>query len=159
VIAKTRRVLVPVDGSPTSNKALAAALELAGENGASVRLLHSVEQLTYATGFDYTGQTMLLLRESGEKVLEEALSIAKAAGVQADTQLVDRPGQRLGEAVADAARDWPADLIVVGTHGRHGVGRMLLGSGAEQIIRLSPVPVLVIRGQSEQAEGDALAQR
>ncbi len=47
--------------------------------------------------------------------------------------------------VADAAKEWNADLIVVGTHGRRGVGRALMGSGAEQIIRLAPVPVLVVR--------------
>jgi nucleotide-binding universal stress UspA family protein len=47
--------------------------------------------------------------------------------------------------VSDAAKRWNADLIVVGTHGRRGVGRVLMGSGAEQIIRLAPVPVLVIR--------------
>jgi nucleotide-binding universal stress UspA family protein len=51
----------------------------------------------------------------------------------------------LAEVVADAATRFKADLIVVGTHGRRGLGRMMLGSGAEQIIRLAPVPVLVIR--------------
>jgi nucleotide-binding universal stress UspA family protein len=51
--------------------------------------------------------------------------------------------------VAEAARQWKADLVVVGTHGRRGVGRMLLGSGAEQVIRLAPVPVLVIRSEME----------
>jgi nucleotide-binding universal stress UspA family protein len=54
---------------------------------------------------------------------------------------------RLGEAVAREAQQWDADLIAVGTHGRRGLGRVLLGSGAEQIIRVAPVPVLVIRGE------------
>jgi nucleotide-binding universal stress UspA family protein len=65
--------------------------------------------------------------------------------VSSDTRLVDRPGQRLGEAVAEEARSFEADLVVVGTHGRRGLGRALLGSGAEQVIRLAPVPVLVVR--------------
>jgi nucleotide-binding universal stress UspA family protein len=52
----------------------------------------------------------------------------------------------LGESVADEAADWGADLVVLGTHGRRGLGRVLLGSGAEQVIRLCPVPVLVVRG-------------
>jgi nucleotide-binding universal stress UspA family protein len=55
----------------------------------------------------------------------------------------------LPEVVADEARRWQADLIVVGTHGRRGVGRMLLGSGAEQVIRMAPVPVLVIRSEPQ----------
>ncbi|HWI83679.1 universal stress protein [Ramlibacter sp.] len=147
MVATFKRILVPVDGSPTSDKALAAALQLAGDTGASLRLFHSVE-LTYATGLDFDGQATLFLRAAGEEILAKALAAAQAAGVAADSQLLDHPGERLGEAVADAARHWQADLIVVGTHGRHGVGRVLLGSGAEQIVRLAPVPVLVIRGES-----------
>lgn len=71
---------------------------------------------------------------------------ASATKVTADTLVIDRVGQRLGELVADVAGDWGADLIVLGTHGRRGIGRVLLGSGAEQIMRMSPVPVLMIRG-------------
>lgn len=73
------------------------------------------------------------------QILDDAM--ATAAGVGADTVLV--------EAVAEAARPWKADLVVVGTQGRRGVGRMLLGSGAEQLIRRAPVPVLVIRSETE----------
>ncbi len=69
----------------------------------------------------------------------------EAAGVEADNMLFDNFGERLGDAVADAAKRWNADLVVVGTHGRRGIGRVFLGSGAEQIIRLAPVPVLVVR--------------
>ena len=79
--------------------------------------------------------------------LDQALQQAKAAGVDADIKLIDLPAQRLGETVATEAREWQADLIVVGTHGRKGIGRVFLGSGAEQIIRLAPVPILVIRGE------------
>ena len=70
---------------------------------------------------------------------------AQAKNVPADTRLVDQPGQRLGQTVADEAALWGADLIVVGTHGRRGVGRVLLVSGAEQIIRMAPVAVLTVR--------------
>jgi len=72
---------------------------------------------------------------------------AQAANVPADTHLIDTPGQRLGQTVADEAVNWKADLIVLGTHGRRGVGRVLLGSGAEQIIRMASVPVLIVRGE------------
>ena len=86
-----------------------------------------------------------MIRENGAKVLATGLAAAGSAGVEADTVIYDNFGERLPDAVADAARQWNADLIVVGTHGRRGMGRVLMGSGAEQIIRLSPVPVLVIR--------------
>jgi len=66
--------------------------------------------------------------------------------VDSDSLLAEIPGIRLGETVAIQAREWKADLIVVGTHGRKGLGRVLLGSGAEQVIRTAPVPVLVVRG-------------
>ena len=68
-----------------------------------------------------------------------------AAGVVAETALLEGLDLRLGDVVADDARAWSADLVVVGTHGRRGVGRVLLGSGAEQIIRQAPVPVLAVR--------------
>jgi nucleotide-binding universal stress UspA family protein len=141
-----QRILVPVDGSNTSNKALTAALQLAREGGGSVRLLHVLDELVYVTGFEASGELINVARDGAQRVLADAMEIAKAAGVKADSKLVDDIGLRLGETVAKEAADWQADLVVVGTHGRRGMGRVLLGSGAEQVIRLSPVPVLSIRG-------------
>jgi nucleotide-binding universal stress UspA family protein len=144
-----KRILIPVDGSETSNKALVAALQLAREAGGRVRLVHVVEELAYLSGYaqfgGYSGELITAMRESGTKLLNDAMAIAQAAGVEADNLLLDNFGGRLAEVVADAAKQWNADLIVVGTHGRRGAGRVLLGSGAEQIIRLAPVPVLVVR--------------
>jgi nucleotide-binding universal stress UspA family protein len=148
-----KRIIVPVDGSPTANKALVAALQLARDSGGRVRLIHVVEELAFVDGYDMyggqTGELLQVMREAGDKVLDAALEIARSAGVDADKQLFDRFGERLGEVVANAAREWNADLIVLGTHGRRGIGRVLLGSGAEQIIRLAPTPVLVIRSGEE----------
>ncbi len=144
-----KRILVPLDGSETSNKALVAALQLARQAGGRVRLMHVIEELAYLSGFDqyggYSGDLVRIMRENATKILDDGMAIALSAGVEADQMLVDRVGERLGEMVSDAAKRWNADLIVVGTHGRRGIGRVLVGSGAEQIIRLAPVPVLVIR--------------
>lgn len=144
-----KRILVAVDGSPTSNKALTAALALARESSGRVRMLHSLDELAYVTGFEYSGNLIEIAREAAEKVLADAAEMAKAAGVEADTKLIDFPGVRLGETVAQEAKAFEADLVVVGTHGRRGFSRALLGSGAESIIRLAPAPVLVIRGDAE----------
>ncbi len=141
-----KRILIPVDGSATSKKALTAALQLARESGGRLRLLHSVDELAYLSGFEYSGDVVRVARENAAKVLDDASAMAKAAGVEVDQTLVDQPGQRLGETVSEAARSWEADLIVVGTHGRRGFSRMFLGSGAEQVIRVAAIPVLVIRG-------------
>ena len=137
-----RRILVAVDGSDTSNKALVAALQLARDRDAQLLLLHCVDELLLlADG----GLGMGSATERGGRVLEDAEAIAKAAGVRCESRLANMPAQRLGETVADHASDWKADLIVIGSHGRRGFGRVMLGSGAEQILRLAPVPVLCVR--------------
>jgi len=142
-----QRILVPVDGSDTSRKALVAALQLAREAGGQVMLLHAVDELAYLSGYEYSGDVITIARENAAKVLEDAAAVAASAGVPCEQQLVDSPGVRLGDTVANEASAWKADLIVVGTHGRRGVGRVLLGSGAEQVIRTAPAPVLVIRSE------------
>jgi nucleotide-binding universal stress UspA family protein len=152
-----QRILIPVDGSETATKAMVTALQLARDSGGQVHLVHVVEGMTPLAADPYgaySGEVIEIMRQSGSKILEDALQVAKAAGVTADTELFDNFGERLAEVVADAAIRFNADLIVVGTHGRRGLGRMMLGSGAEQIIRLAPVPVLVIR-QKEKKDDSA----
>ena len=155
-----RRILVAVDGSSPSNSALSSALEMASYSaGRSVlRLIHVLDEMSYFSGYapygSQSGEVIQAMRKAGEKILAEALVIVQSAGVQADTLLVDKFGERLGETVADEAKNWNADLIVVGTHGRRGVGRMLLGSGAEQIIRLAPIPTLVVRSSGKEDDQD-----
>ena len=143
------RILVPYDGSETSQQALDAALGLARESGGQLRLVHVVEEVAYLTGYDqfggYSGALLKAMRDNGEKLLAEGVARARAAGVEAETVLFDQFGERLGESVAKSAKIWNADLVVVGTHGRRGIGRALLGSGAEDVIRQATVPVLVIR--------------
>jgi nucleotide-binding universal stress UspA family protein len=141
-----KRILVPVDGSEISNKALSTALQMARQSGGSVLLVHAFDELAYAMGYGYTPKQFEAAREALTKVLSDAKAIAESAGVAAQTKLIEQPAQRLGDVIATEAAAWDADLVVVGTHGRRGIGRALLGSGAEQIIRGASVPVLVIRG-------------
>ena len=142
-----QKILVPVDGSSTSNKALDYALQLAQEDHSQVRALHAIDELGYLSSYEYSGELMATARKNATQVLQNAIVAAQALNVPADTRMVDQPGQRLGQTVADEAASWGADLIVVGTHGRRGVGRVLMGSGAEQIVRLATVPVLTVRGE------------
>jgi nucleotide-binding universal stress UspA family protein len=111
--------------------------------------LHSFDEFSYLTAYEYSTALLEQARGYADKVLNAALVAATSAGVPADTRLLDTPGQRLGDLVAEEARRFAADLIVVGTHGRRGLGRVMLGSGAEQVIRMAPVPVLVIRAPEE----------
>jgi len=140
-----KRILVPVDGSETSTKALVAALQLARESGGRVRILHALDELAYLSGYEYSGEMLARAREQAHKVVEDAMAIAKSSGVPADSHLLEAPGRRLGDVVAEEARSLEADLVVVGTHGRRGISRLVLGSGAEQVIRMAPVPVLAVR--------------
>lgn len=107
--------------------------------------LHAVDELMYLTGYEYSGDLLAAARAAAQQLLDDAQARTKAAGVACDAQLIDDLGPRLGELVARVAHEWKADLIVLGTHGRRGFNRLLLGSGAEQVIRLAPVPVMVVR--------------
>ena len=150
-----QKILVPVDGSPTATRALVAALQMARESGGSLRLLHVIEELAQVIAYDpygaYPGDLAKVMRDNGHRVLADARAVAQAAGVPADERLVEASGERLAEAVVKEATSFGADLIVVGTHGRRGLGRVLMGSGAEQIIRHASVPVLVIRSEASEA--------
>lgn len=144
-----KRYLVPVDGSDTSNKALVAALQMARDSGGALHLVHLENELaTLGMGEIDPGVVEDLLEighSAAQQVITNARAICASAGVTADSRIVNSMGQRLGDVIASEATDWKADLIVVGSHGRRGIGRVLLGSGAEQIVRAAPVPVLVIR--------------
>jgi nucleotide-binding universal stress UspA family protein len=145
-----QRILVPVDGSPTSERGLDEALQLARLTGGSIRLLHVVDELSVAMGstagfMPAAPDTFTLLRDGGSQILASAQARAEAAGVAVDTVLDESLGGRISDLVVAQAQRWPADLIVIGTHGRRGVGRLLMGSDAEQILRQAPVPVLLVR--------------
>jgi nucleotide-binding universal stress UspA family protein len=144
------RILVPIDGSATSTRGLDEALRLAKLTGARVKLLHVVDEMTYATGFEtyaaYANDLLPQMRANGEKLLAQARAHAVERGVEAETQLKETLSARLADLVVDEATAWKANLIVIGTHGRRGASRLFLGSDAEQIARSAPVPVLLVRG-------------
>ncbi len=144
-----QRILVPIDGSTTSTQGLNEAIKLAKLTGAEMRLIHVADALSFATGFEpyavYAGDLVPRIREAGELVLKGARELVQAQGIRVDSKLLDDLVSRVSETVIEQAKAWGADLIVLGTHGRRGVGRFLLGSDAEQIARTAPVPVLLVR--------------
>jgi len=150
-----QRILVPVDGSATSDAGLAEATQLARLTGAQLRLLHVVDDMPMIMSGDtmgaMAGDVFDLLRKNGERVLQAACTRVKAAGIAVDTKLYDSFDGRLSDRVVQEVAEWPADLIVLGTHGRRGVGRMLLGSDAEQVLRTATVPVLLVRSGADTA--------
>jgi nucleotide-binding universal stress UspA family protein len=147
-----QKILVPVDGSATSDLGLNEATKLAKLTGARVRLLHVVDVLSLAIAGEgmvgTAGDVLAAVRESGQAILQRAEASVQAAALGVDTVLLDNTAGRVAEIVADEAASWGADLIVLGTHGRRGVGRLILGSDAEQVLRLAPVPVLLVRDKT-----------
>jgi len=161
-----QRILVPFDGSATSSRGLDEAIGIATLTGASLRLIHMLDILDFTNGFEtaaiYTDHVIPFMRRTGEEILQGGKARAENAGVRADTVLLEGMKTRLCDAVAEQARTWGADLIVIGTHGRRGVKRLLVGSDAEQIVRTASVPVHLVRmalGEpAARADNDAAAQ-
>jgi len=139
------RILVPVDGSPTSDHGLQEAIRIAKLTKGRLRLMHVIDELSLI----YAGNqlsSMPTLREDAARLLDNDKRIAEAEGVEAETVLKDIFKGRVHELILTEARNWPADLIVLGTHGRRGIDRLTMGSSAENILRQATVPVLLVRG-------------
>jgi len=147
-----QHILVAVDESSTSELALKEAALLAKEQHAMVRLAHVIDD-TYAYSELATPREMAdrqtRLRKAGEQALTRAAAASLALGVKAETTLLEivEAGKHIYDLIEQEAERWPADLIVIGTHGRRGVRRLLLGSVAEGLMRITTKPVLLIRGQ------------
>ena len=143
-----QHILVPVDGSPTSDGGLEEAIKLARVTGGRVRLLHVAGLMPLSmntAGYGaVSGDVRRLVRESAEKILAMAKAKVEQGGIAVDAVLVEGSADRLVEHVADQVKTWGADLIVLGTHGRHGLGRLLMGSHAEEVLRAANVPVLLV---------------
>jgi nucleotide-binding universal stress UspA family protein len=142
------RILVPVDGSKTSERGLKEACRLAKEQGAKLRCLFVIDEQCLTAnymGFMYTPELLDKLRDNGKEILEEASGQAGRIGVQAEYVMRESAGRRVSDAILDEAKTWAADLIVMGTHGRRGLSHLALGSDAELVVRASLVPVLLVR--------------
>ncbi|HUJ87794.1 MAG TPA: universal stress protein [Burkholderiales bacterium] len=145
-----KRILVPLDGSSTSKLGLKEALRLAQGGNASLCLLNVVDELFVTQageGMIVADQIFEKLRASGRKVLAAGLALARKRGVRARTVLAETMTRPVADVIVRQARSWKADLIVLGTHGRRGVRRVVMGSDAEQVLRSAPVPVLMVRSK------------
>lgn len=143
------KILVAVDESETSRHALQQAIELAKKLSASVRMVHVLDMSWLPIGPEVAIDTSALSaarRGVGEKIIAAVSDTAKAAGFEADAVLVETetPTQQVAETIVREAARWGADLLVMGTHGRRGFQHLMLGSVAEQTVRRSPGPVLLI---------------
>jgi len=142
-----QRILVPLDGSATSLAGLDKAAELARALGARLFLLHVTEPnpLTVTPeAVAYSPQVLDDLHEAGRDILAEAAARLKALGIDCESRQSDAIGPGVPAAIVAEAGRLNADLVVVGTHGRTGLRRALLGSDAEEIVRETRIPVLLV---------------
>jgi nucleotide-binding universal stress UspA family protein len=142
-----RRVLISIDDSDSSQAALEHGIKLAHDQQADVRIIHIIDTQSLYTyeGIDI-GSILAAWRRVGQAVLDHAVVQAQQAGAAVvSSTLLETEGRRIPSVIVAEAERWSADLIVLGTHGRHGIDRLLMGSVAEGVVRTAPVPVLLIR--------------
>jgi nucleotide-binding universal stress UspA family protein len=149
-VSAYRKILAAVDGSPASSKGLREAIRLARAEGARLYLIHVVDEYPAFAAIDgmmagAPGADLVpALREGGKRVLAQAQRLAAKQGVKAQTILREGLGPAAYPIVREAKK-LRADVIVMGTHGRRGVRRLVMGSDAEQAVRTASVPVLLVR--------------
>lgn len=148
-----KTILVAVDGSDASRRGLGEAAALAADQGATLHVLYVVEGMPPGWS-NYVGQQFrparieLLLQglwAAGQRLLDEACEEVRRRGLSPEAVMVDARGRSFAEAAVDEVRRVRADLVVLGTHGRDGMARLLEGSDAESLLRRAEVPVLVVR--------------
>lgn len=142
-----KRILVPIDGGETSGRALRDAVRIARSARAKLRLLHVVEEYAAFSAPELAvsaGPVLDAIVSAGRNTLARAERRVRRLGIKPETALIDNVGGRVADEIVWQAKRWRADLIVMGTHGRRGLQRAMLGSDAELVVRYAPVPVLVV---------------
>jgi nucleotide-binding universal stress UspA family protein len=145
------RILVAIDGSSTSRNALDAALNLARAEHAELQPVFVVDDapLYYSMpGYDPSIVTRAQTEE-GERLSAEAADAMRSRGIAGTPRVITTSSlEGVAERIIRAAQEFNADLLVLGTHGRRGMRRLVLGSVAEQTLRLAQLPVLLIPSAS-----------
>lgn len=146
-----KRILVAIDGSDISDLALQESVKLAKECGAVLRVIIVVDafNMTPQVEFIPAKDMLLSMEKEATHILDRAKKTIDSSGILAEFKMLetDSFGHRIPEVIVQDAQVWPAELIVIATHGRRGFSHFLLGSVAEAIVRIATKPVLLIRGK------------
>lgn len=139
-------ILVPTDGGPAAETAVTHAIELAAYHDARIHALFVVDGGGYASAGGAADVVLDALYDDGEKAVSRVTEAATAEGVESIKTVTSGAAYR---TITDYAADNEIDMIVMGTHGRRGLNRYLLGSVTERVVRSSDVPVLTVRESEE----------
>jgi nucleotide-binding universal stress UspA family protein len=148
-----KRIFVAIDNSSTAQKALEEAISLAKARASSLCIATALDAGPLAQhgmglgSYIDVDKVKQEMRESASALLDQALAKAVAAGCAAEQKLIESSDRRIAEMISDAASQWQADLLVVGTHGRRGFERMLVGSVAENLVRIATTSLLLVRAK------------
>jgi nucleotide-binding universal stress UspA family protein len=140
-------ILVPTDGSSAVVEAVERAVDLAERYDATVHALYVVDSSAYGTLDTSTSVVVDALEDEGETAVTYVADQAEAAGVPAETAVLSGTPHR---TIMNYVDDHDVDLVVMGTHGRRGFDRFLLGSVTEKVVRTAPVPVMTVRVPDEE---------
>ncbi|WP_232686080.1 universal stress protein [Halobacterium zhouii] len=143
-MARYERILVPTDGSAATRHAVEHAVDLAAEHGATIHALYVVNSASFASlPVESSWENVAsLLDEEGAAALDDVEELTSERGVPVERALIEGNPSR---EIVRYAEDEDCDLVVMGTHGRGGIDRLLLGSVTEKVVRSSTVPVLTVR--------------
>jgi len=142
-----QKLLVPVDGSATAMRGLDEAIRVARLSSGRIRVVHVLDQ-HFAAGLEFCSADVLgVLQQAGAEIVAGAKARVEASGVPVEANVAETISGTVADVVIEQARAWGADLIVIGTHGRRGVRRLMIGSDAEQIVRMASIPVLLVRDE------------
>jgi len=146
-------IMVTLDGGAPSNAGLKAALELARDQHARLVGLHVIDDRGILANLDeghlpakYLDRLYGVMRKEGQSILAKAQAAARSAGMEMAPLVAEANGKTVAHAILQQARKSKADVIVMGTHGRRGLSRMLMGSDSEAVLRETRIPVLLVRG-------------
>jgi nucleotide-binding universal stress UspA family protein len=147
----SKRIFVAIDNSSTSKKALDEAINLAKALGAELCIGTAVDEgpiaqhgLGLGTYIDIQ-KVEQEMRDAANALIDQAAATAEAAGCKPYRTLMESEKKRVAEMILEAATRWDADLIVLGTHGRRGFERFLMGSVAENLVRIATTSLLLVR--------------
>jgi nucleotide-binding universal stress UspA family protein len=142
-------ILVPTDGSPAADAAVEHAITLAERFDSTIHALYVVDSTAFSSLEGGSQVVTEALEEEGEEAVDRIADAADAAGVPVVERVVTGTAYR---SIIDYANEADVDLITMGTHGRRGIDRYLLGSVTERVVRSADQPVLTVRFDEGEAE-------
>ncbi|HCZ13147.1 MAG TPA: universal stress protein [Accumulibacter sp.] len=152
-----KRIMVALDQSFMTGRVLETAIELAKSTGARIAICHAIDETILSQREvammlpNSVGKTEARLRLGAEGFLGKAAETVRAAGVEVEIKVVESEQKHVSDMLIDAAAEWHADLLVVGTHGRRGIERYFVGSVAERLVRKGRRSLLLVRSEEPDA--------